>query len=722
MFGYNDFSIDFLSGSQVLVGLALLVLAGFAIFTYYRTNPPLPKYLRIILGTLRIMAIASLFLALLEPVISFSRQYERARHISVLIDRSDSMEKVEKEKSRRSRVDSLMSSSTISNIDNQTELNTYQFAGVLKDDAENLETDKTAIGTALYEVEKLELAEPADYRILFSDGSSNYGRSPIEAADKSTAPIIAIDMAISTAEFDIAVTDIEFNPVVFAGQPTEIKVKLGWQGKPAKPIAIRLYDSSKVVTEEKFTATQESGLAEANLKFTPDRPGQKILRISVPAQEKETTDKNNSRSFALKILKSKMSVLLAAVNPDYEVGFLKRFYENSERYEVTFIATGLKSGNLNGTFPLKQTEINQYDMIILYDPDPSQLQPAAEIIKSYLFDRGGSIWVLMGEKTASRGPVKWFYDLLPFSQSANGAIEYRQFHAEPVEGNLLHPSNRIADDQQAIRAAWTELPPFESLVKCDIIAADAVALAETADPLQPDKRWPVTGFRRHGPGKIFATAALPFWSWKFVSSGFGGNDQLYTKFVEGTSSWLTVTEDIEPVRIRPVKQVFSRGEIVRFDGFAYDLGFRPIPGATGHVKLAATGSSGSVDEDLLPKSEGEYAAEFNNLPAGKYKWSGKFEKDGRTIKEDAGEILVETYTLEEFDQGGSTVLAAIADRSGGKYFRFDQFEAAAAMIDTNPVLMSHSGEIVIWGKLWLLVLFLAALSVEWLLRKVFQLI
>ena len=102
MFGYNDFSMDFLTSSPVLVWLALLALAGFAIFTYYRTNPPLPKYLRIILGTLRVMAIAALFLALLEPVISFSRQYERARKISVMIDRSDSMERVEKEKSRRS--------------------------------------------------------------------------------------------------------------------------------------------------------------------------------------------------------------------------------------------------------------------------------------------------------------------------------------------------------------------------------------------------------------------------------------------------------------------------------------------------------------------------------------------------------------------------------------------------------------------------------------------
>jgi len=722
MLGYRDISVDFLTGSPVFVWLAFLVLGGLAAFTYYRTNPPLPRHLRIILGGLRIIAVIALILALLEPVISFSREFQRSRHVSVLIDRSDSMEKMEKDKTRRGRVDSLLSSSAISAIENQATLNKYQFAGILKTDAENLQTDKTAIGEALYEVEKLELAETADYRILFSDGSSNYGRSPIEAAGKSSAPIIAVDMSVSTADFDIAVTDIDFNAVVFSGQPTEIKVKLAWQGKPAKSFAVRLYDSSKVITEEKLSANQEGGLAEVSLKFVPDKPGQKILRVSVPAQEKETTDKNNSRSIAIKILKSKMSVLLVSAHPDYEVGFLKRFFENSDRYEVSFIATGRKSGNQKGAFPQQQTEINRYDMIILHDPDPVQLQPAADIIKSYLSDRGGSLWILMGEKFASRGPVKWLNDLLPFSQSFNNAIEYREFHAEPVEGILLHPANRIGDDQQSIRQAWSELPPFESLVKCDVAASDAIILSETPDPSQLDKRLPVSGFKRLGPGKVFVCAALPFWSWKFVNANFGGNEQFYTKFVEGTSSWLTVTEDIEPIRIRPVKQVFSRGETVRFDGFAYDLGFRPIPGATGNVRLEGPDRSAGTVGDLLPIEEGKFAAEFNNLSAGKYKWRGLFEKDGRTIKEDAGEILVETYTLEEFDQGGVATLTAVADKSGGKYFRFDQFDQAAALIDTKPILVSHSGEFVIWGKLWLLILFISALSIEWLLRKLFQLI
>lgn len=722
MLGYNDLSIDFLTDSPVFVTLALLILVGLAVFSYMRTNPPLPKYLKILLGGLRTVAIVALILALLEPVFSYNREYERPKHVSIMIDRSDSMNRIEKEKSRRARVDSLLSSNAIETIEDLAETKKYQFAGKLGTDEKNLETNKTAIGEALFEIERVDVAEPVDYRIMFSDGGSNYGRQAVEAAAKSKAPIITIDMSAASAEFDIAVTDIDFNAVVFAGQPTEIKVKLDWQGKLEQSVPVRLLDSNKVITEKNFSANQEGGQAEVDLRFTPDRPGQKILRVSIPAQEKETTDRNNSRSFAIKVLKSKMSVLLVTAHPDYDVGFLKRFFDNSDRYDLALIATGRKSGNLSGRFPDQQAEINRHDMIILHDPDPAQLQAHEAIVKSYLKDRGGSIWVLMGESFARARPNNWLNELLPFSQSGANNILYRQFHAEPVEGNLLHPSNRIDNDQQSIRRAWAELPPFESLVRCDLVSSDATVLTETPDQMSPDIRWPVTGFKRIGPGKVFASAALPFWSWKLVARGYGGDELFFSKFIEGTSSWLTVTEDIEPVRIRPVKQVFSRGETVEFEGFAYDLGFRPIPGVIGSVQLDGPGNPSTVVNDLIPQEEGKFTVEFYNLAAGKHKWTGKFEKDGRLIKEETGEILVESFTLEEFDQGGTATLNALAKQSGGQYFKFDQFNQAVAVINTEPVLVAQSGEIVIWGKLWLLILFIAALSGEWLLRKVFQLI
>jgi len=45
-----------------------------------------------------------------------------------------------------------------------------------------------------------------------------------------------------------------------------------------------------------------------------------------------------------------------------------------------------------------------------------------------------------------------------------------------------------------------------------------------------------------------------------------------------------------------------------------------------------------------------------------------------------------------------------------------------AAIDPGPIIEREEGEVTVWGKLWLLAVFVGALAVEWVLRKVNQLI
>jgi len=231
MFGYDDLSINFLTESPILVWLMLLVLTALAVFTYYRTNPPLPRYLKIILAGLRLLAIFMLMLALLEPVISFSRSYERPRRISFLIDRSDSMEKVENGKTRRARVDSLLSLSLFEKLQTDASLEKYYFADIISAEVADISRDKTAIGDILYDIERMELTEAVDYRFILTDGSSNFGREPSAASENLSSPLFTIDMAAGGSESDIAISKIEFNPVLFVGQITSVKVSMSWQGE-----------------------------------------------------------------------------------------------------------------------------------------------------------------------------------------------------------------------------------------------------------------------------------------------------------------------------------------------------------------------------------------------------------------------------------------------------------------------------------------------------------
>lgn len=729
MFGLKDVSINFLTGSPVVAVLALLALAALSVYLYMRTNPPLPTYLRIILNGLRLIALLALFAALFEPVVSFSREYQRLRKVALLIDNSSSMDKTEAGKSRKARLDSLLSSRAFAELSSHAVVVPHYLGGNLVSSPDKVDREKTALGEAVYQLEQLELAEPFDYWILCSDGRSNSGREPKEAVKRGQAPIIAINMATDVGNFDVGLSEIDFNPVVFVGRQTEIQVKLTWHDALNKKIKIELLDSNRVLDDKSLSVTQEGGIGEVKLKHVPTEPGHKILKVHLPPLEGEENADNNQRSFAVKVLKSRLSVLLVTDRPDYEVGFLKRFLIQSDKYDVDLKVTGHKAGNLSGRFPARQTELNRYDLVVLHDPDPRKLEAHQNIIKSYLNEKGGAIWVLMGEQFALRGSLEWFNRLLPFYQSTPSKLEYVEFHAQPAEGNLFHPAVRLADNQSAIRETWSQLPPFQSLVRCDTVDREAKVLAFASVRSGKDERVPILGYKRLGPGKLFASAALPFWTWGFVNLGFGEDNRNYITFIEGVVSWLTVKDDFDPIRIAPEKEVFTRGETVVFNGFAFDLGFRPIPGVSGTVGLEKVGGPDSIKTDLVGQTnlvgvgEGKYRAQFYNLAPGKYHYAATFEKEGRVLKQSDGDILVESFSLEEFDQSGNpAVLTSLAKLSGGDYFTYEEFGKAVESIDPSPIEVETKGELVVWNKLWLLIVIIGALSGEWLLRKAFQLV
>ena len=81
--------------------------------------------------------------------------------------------------------------------------------------------------------------------------------------------------------------------------------------------------------------------------------------------------------------------------------------------------------------------------------------------------------------------------------------------------------------------------------------------------------------------------------------------------------------------------------------------------------------------------------------------------------------MVESFSLEEFDQRGDpNTLMAVARQSGGNYYTYGQFAQAVADMNNEPVSERHDGEIVVWGRLWLLFVFVGALALEWVIRKV----
>lgn len=723
MLGFEDIRLDFLTGQLWLVVLALVVLVGLSVWLYRRTNPPLPMWMKFALGALRVLAIAGIVIALSEPVISYKRTIERPRKVTVLVDHSGSMEKQESGLSRRARADSLLSTELFEQLGAQAEVTTLFFGGNLVESRSEVRDDRTALGDAIEQREREELGEPSDYWLLVSDGRSNSGREPVAAARGLSSPIYAIDVAGSSGSFDVGLVQADCASILFVGQPTEVKATLDFTQAQDSVITVQLRDSARVITQKDIRLDQESGLADVVLDYTPSQPGQQILTVSVPAREAEENPGNNSQSLSVKVLKSRLKVLLVSHAPDYEVGFLRRFLRQADKYDVELVVPVSQAGNLTGSMPERQAEVNQFDLVVLHDPSAPELARFSGLLNSYLKDRGGALMVLMGERFGTRPIDGEGAALLPFRPSRGDAYRRIEYRGIPAEGQLFHPAVRLGESQTAIRETWAQLPPFASVVLCDQLDPNGVVLAYGSAPLDRHGRVPVLGYKRIGAGKVIAAAGLPLWRWGFSGVNAGVGDRAYRDFMEGTISWLTVRDDFDPVQVRPTKEVYRRGDEVVFEGHAYDQGYRPLEQVRGIVSVTRQDGAGSREADLTPVGSGEYEARFGDLVSGTYQWRAELRSEDQLLKADSGTVVVEAYSLEEFDQRGDpATLAALANATGGEYFTYRQFGEALDQLDTRRVSHTKKAELTVFNRdIWWIVV-LVTLSLEWLIRKRNQLL
>jgi hypothetical protein len=723
MANFAEISVDILTGHPVWTALALVLSLLLAVYLYYRTNPPLSTGIRMALGALRFIAIMALFMALFEPVLSYTREYERKPRLTLLLDKSGSMKTSEGGRTRQERMREFLDSENFRKFAGNFDIRTYYFGGNLTDDAANVDSLATALGEVLSELQKKEAARLAEAWLLISDGINNRGLDVATASDHLVTPVYALGVGSDFGLRDVTVAGLEYNRAAFVGKPTEIMVRLQWSGLNNEPIMVQIKDGSKVLAADTLRGGPGDLKQDISITFVPDRIGRQTFLAEITRLTDEVNTDNNARSFSMLVLKSRLNVLLVADHLDWEYAFLKRFLMRSENVELSTVVYRSNGQTLEGRFPTTQTELNQADMIIFYDIKSELLSAQESIIHSFVAEKGGGVFFLLGDNYLGARPPRWVDNLLPFvSRRGQGQMIYSRFNGIPSENFLFHPSVRLSDDRRGVRERWRDLPNFERLVPMDSVTPHSEVLI-TAGLGRSDIDYPVLGYRLLGAGKILAATAAPFWRWAFLSVGFNEPTSDYDLFWDGSVKWLALKEDFDPIKIVPDKDIYTRGETVGFTAFVNDQGFRPIENARGLVELVSGTGVDTMTVQWLETGEGRYRAEFEAVSPGRYSYRGVVERDGIQLKEADGQLAVESYYVEDYDRRPDfAALETSARRSGGRYDHIDKADSVLAGISVDRISETVKSETSLWDRVWLLFIFIGALALEWTLRKRYQLI
>ncbi len=711
------------SGSALWLVLFVLVGIAFSYFVYRRTVPPVSAALRYLLMGLRAAAVVLVLLLLFEPILSVTRQKQKRPVVAVLVDRSASMSLVDRQTDRAAELRRVLQDDLFRDPPNDIGLEFYPFSYRLfaplegPPDSVASQDDGTDIGRALEELREAMAEKYFAGVILLSDGANNLGENPARLAARYGVPIFPVAIGDSAQQKDVLITNYVTNEIGYAGSKIPVDVYLKSSGFANRRIPVNLVQGNRTLDSKVITLSGNELEQKVRLHFTPEQEGVLKYEIKLPTLEGELTTANNAKAFYVRVLKSRLQILLVAGGPSPDLPFLKRTLAADENLDVTAYVEKLRGRFYQAPTLPPVDQLARFDCVILLDfPRRTSSQNALNQLKA-LLARGKPMLHLLS-KNVDYDKLLQLRDFLPLGAKPVKGPE-RLVYLEILPQGLNHPILRLSEDEIENREKWRELPPvFTDLLLVNVhpngqsLAAVDVARSGRG----PRRPLPLILTRTTGQRKSVAVLAYGLWRWNFLMWGVGKTDESYRRFLRNTVRWLTTQEDSKLVRVTSNKEIYRSGEEVKFVAQVYYEDYQPVDGAEVVVQLR--GGKEPQELTLTNIGEGRYEGRFEVLEGGDYEFTGTAHQQGRVLGRDSGRFSVEAFSLEyQNTRANVELLRRLAEASGGAFFTSADFSGLSDRLSFPEKYITLNNEWEVWNKTPLLIAALLLLSTEWFIRK-----
>lgn len=277
-------------------------------------------------------------------------------------------------------------------------------------------TSVTALGSAVREALRDYAGRPLAGVVILSDGASN-GGDRLDTAAKSVSeagvPVYTVPIGTVEGPRNAFIAGIDAPPVVFTGDDAEVSVRVQSQGMQdqSATLAVEKRVNGGVWQEiERFDLVLELGGAveTVTLPFKEDRSAKVEFRATLSDVGPELTDDDNVALGSTQVVREKLNVLFLAGSTFPEVQFLRQMLMLDRTIDVsTWNQSAGRNYKQPGDVPIRRLpvtaeEINAYDCIVLYDPDPRRWpENFGELLAQFVGQAGGGLVLIAGEMQTS---------------------------------------------------------------------------------------------------------------------------------------------------------------------------------------------------------------------------------------------------------------------------------------------------------------------------------
>jgi hypothetical protein len=712
-------------------GVVLLVLIYLGIFR--RSGG---RRLAWLLLALRAAGLAALWLMIAKPTWTGTEEKTDPGRVAVVLDNSISMSLSDssgKERYRQARaaLDQIRKGAT----DRGLVVDVFDINGnPLADVPNDPKAERTDLARAVSEVLARSRSKPLSGVIILSDGADNSGRTDFRDLNDSPVPVFAagFPQELDTTILDLAVRKPQAPLRVMVNNDVSVDVPVTKTGPGTKAV-VSLKRGSEVVASQEidFPAGPAEQTRTVTLKFKPTQAGSFVYTAAVATPEgaelKEPLLINNVATFTLQVDGEPIRVLYLEGAMRYEFKFLKARLEDDP--DVT-LATVLRrvnpeAGTLRPGDVLTADRLKNTDVVILGDMEGRFVSNAeTDALLKWLDGKNRALLVLGGY--SSFGPDGWRTTPLAAALPVVPADAEPFQHEGPFVPALTdegkrHPAFVFTGDRVKDEEQWNETARLDGVSVVHRAKPGATVLAVHPEFKVGDNLAVVMAYQNYGGGKVMTVLADMTWKWSRTPRLVGRSDTLYARFWSQTVRWLagrnldenrpllTVSTDRagseagKPITVKVTRQ--PRPDV---DFGKAELGAE-AKGPTGEVKLPLAASSADPDE---------FTALFTPPAGGRYEITARLSADGTLLANQSAEVLVQGSALELADpRANPKPLEAIATATGGVYVDMPQ---AGSLVEKLPKKERRRVTVErreYWNSPLLFVVFLGAVTGEWVLRR-----
>ena len=710
--------------SPLLLILCLLAAAGLAYWVYRHTVPELHPAKRFGLAALRLLSLGLVLFLLFKPVLQNISNTELPPVLAVLIDDSQSLDMTIEEES-----DSLsLSEQTRKTVREFTRHNIpgdvryFRFSSQTEPIQENsgatadslqFSGDRTNMSQALGFVSEQLKDQNLQGVLLISDGQYNTGRNPIYLAERYSVPIHTVVVGDTTRRRDLQIRRVTTNEIAYVDEELPIQVGLLSEDFEGERVTVSLFQNGVQLNSANVDLPAGTAEIPIDLYHTPATEGLHRYRVGVTRLNGEATFKNNTESFAVRVLENKKRILLLGAAPEPDVAAVQQLLAQNSDIEVSaFIQKS------NGEFyvPGPIDSLDSYDAAILLGFPGRTADPAVVQRVASALENGLPAFFLLSRQTDMNLFKQHFENVLPVQPRVVRTTFVESVISPNPEG-LQHPILQIPNLADGV---WQSLPPliyndsrWQSSPDARVLATHKVRGIALDDPL-------LVVQNRNNRRKA-ALLGAGIWRWKNLPDDLAAAEAFWPTLFANILQWISTREDDRPVRVSPVADVFSGGSPIQFGGQVYDESLNPVDGASIEVDVIESDSI-TYPYTMEAIGNGRYTLNIGALGQGSYRYVARATKNGVELGEDEGAFAVGTLSLEYKEtRANGPLMHQLAQRSGGRPFDAEQLEEVPGFLGASesfkPVSFEKRVETELWQRWIFFAIILFSLTAEWLVRK-----